>query len=48
MAPEFMGAVIALVSALLAVVLVEFLSNRRIKRQRIQEQIVARVMNTKN
>lgn len=39
MAPEFLGAVIALVSALLAVVLVEFLSNRRIKRQRIQEQI---------
>ena len=39
MAPEFLGAVIALVSALLAVVLVEFLSNRRIKRQRIQDQI---------
>jgi hypothetical protein len=39
MAPEFLGAVIALVSALLAVLLVEFLSNRRINRRRIQDQI---------
>ena len=39
MAPEFIGAIIALISALLAVLLVEFLSSRRIKRQRIQDQI---------
>jgi hypothetical protein len=39
MAPEFIGAIIALVSALIAVVLVEFLAARRAKTQRAQDQI---------
>jgi hypothetical protein len=39
MAPEFIGAIIALVSALLAVLLVEFLSSRRVTKQRAQDQI---------
>ena len=39
MAPEFIGAIIALVSALLTVLLVEFLSARRVMRLRAQDQI---------
>jgi hypothetical protein len=39
MAPEFIGAIIALVSALLAVLLVEILSSRRVMRQRANDQI---------
>ena len=39
MVPEFIGAIIALVSALSAVLLVEFLSSRRMMRQRAQNQI---------
>lgn len=39
MAPEFIGAIIALVSVLLAVLLVEFLASRRIMKQRTQDQI---------
>lgn len=39
MPPEFIGAIIALFSALVTVLLVEFLSARRVMRQRAQDQI---------